>query len=96
MKPLYRLRSGAYSTSKDYAHLKELLDKGLYVVVFINYETERYNFQDVCLAQKKMEGYEFDSRGICYLSIDYELDFPFNEMCERYGVEYVEPNKLIE
>lgn len=98
MKPLYRQRSGAYSTSKDYAHLKELLDKGLFVVAFINYDagSERYLFQDVCLAQKKMESYEFNSRGICYLSIDSDLDFPFNEMCKKYGVEYVEPNKVIE
>jgi len=55
MKPLYRQRSGAYSTSKDYAHLKELLDKGLFVIAFINYDagSERYLFQDVCLASKK-------------------------------------------
>ena len=92
-KPLYRQRSGAYSTSKDYAHLKELLDKGLYVVAFINYDTgsESYLFQDVCLASKKFGSYEFNSRGFCYLSIDPELDYPFEEMCEANGVEFVEP-----
>ncbi len=94
-KPLYRQRSGAYSTSKDYAHLKELLDKGLYVVAFINYDagSERYLFQDVCLASKKIGSYEFNSRGMCYLSIDPDLDYPFEEMCEANGVEYVEPIK---
>lgn len=94
-KPLYRQRSGAYSTSKDYAHLKELLDKGLFVVAFINYDagSERYLFQDVCLASKKNGSYEFNSRGMCYLSIDPDLDYPFEEMCEANGVEYVEPIK---
>ena len=95
MKSLYRQRSGAYSTSKDYAHLKELLDKGLFVVAFINYDagSERYLFQDVCLASKKMRSYEFNSRGMRYLSIDPDLDYPFEEMCEANGVEYVEPIK---
>ena len=57
MKSLYRQRSGAYSTSKDYAHLKELLDKGLFVVAFINYDagSERYLFQDVCLEREYVE-----------------------------------------
>lgn len=96
-KTLYRQKSGAYSTSKDYAHLKELLDKGLYVVAFINYDTgtKKYFFQDVCLASKRIGSYEFNSRGICYLSIDPELDYPFAEICEANGVEYIEPNKLI-
>lgn len=94
-KPLYRQRSGAYSTSKDYAHLKELLDKGLYVVAFINYDagSERYLFQDVCLASKRIGSYGFSSRGICYLSIDFDIDYQFEEICEANGVEYVEPNK---
>jgi hypothetical protein len=56
--------------------------------------SEIYNFQDVCLASKKMGSYEFNSRGMCYLSIDPELDYPFEEMCEANGVEYVEPNKI--
>ena len=37
--------------------------------------------------------YEFNSRGICYLSIDPDLDYPFEEMCEANGIEYVEPIK---
>ena len=36
MKELYRIKSGAYKTSKDYARLKELLDAGYYVVCFIH------------------------------------------------------------
>ena len=96
-KSLYRQKSVAYSTSKDYAHLKELLDKGLCVIAFINYDagSDRYLFQDVCIASKtkRMGSYEFNSRGVCYLSIDPELDFPFEEMCEANGVEYVEPIK---
>lgn len=91
-RPLYRQRSGAYSTSKDYAHLKELFDKGLFVVAFINYDagSERYLFQNICLASKKMGSYEFNSKGMCYLSIHSELD-PFEEMCKTSGVEYIEP-----
>lgn len=74
-----------------------LIEKGLVLVAFINYDagSERYLFQAVCLASKRIGSYGFSSRGICYLSIEPDIDYPFEEMCEANGVEYVEPNKSI-
>ena len=96
MKELYSIKSGAYKTSKDYAHLKELLDAGHYVVCFIHYAPQgtKYEFQDICIANKRKDGYEFCARGIGYLSIYEEWGDKFNELCEDSGVEFVEPTNI--
>lgn len=96
MKELYSIKSGAYKTSKDYAHLKELLDAGYYVICFIHYDPQgtHYEFQDICIANKRKDGYEFCARGIGYLSIYEECGDKFNELCEDSGVEFVNPTNV--
>ena len=95
MKELCSIKSGAYKTSKDYARLKELLDAGYYVVCFIHYDPQgtKYKFQDICIAEKRKDGYEFFARGNGYLSIYEEWGDKFKELCEDSGVEFVEPTK---
>ncbi len=96
MKELYSRKSGAYKTSKDYARLKELLDAGHYVVCFIHYAPQgtEYDFQDICVANKRKYGYEFNARGIGYLSINEAWGDKFNELCEDSGVEFIEPTNI--
>ena len=96
MKELYSIKSGAYKTSKDYARLKELLDAGHYVVCFIHYAPQgtEYDFQDICVANKRKYGYEFNARGIGYLSINEAWGDKFKELCEDSGVEFVEPTNI--
>lgn len=95
-KPLYKDKSKAYKTSKDYARLKELLDAGRYVVCFIHYAPQgmEYEFQDICIANKRKDGYEFCARGIGYLSIYEEWGDKFVELCEESGVEFLEPTNI--
>lgn len=96
MKELYSIRSGAYKTSKDYTHLKELLDAGHYVICFIHYAPQgtEYDFQDICIANKRKFGYEFNARGIGYLSINEAWGDKFEELCEDSGVELIEPTNI--
>jgi hypothetical protein len=97
-KAIYQIRSGAYKTSKDYAHLKELLDAGYFVVCFVEYDvtpTSEYVFHDICLARKNNYGYELGARGIGYCSLCNDLhQFTFEEMCEANGVEFIEPTNI--
>lgn len=102
-KPIYSVeKSEAYKTSKDYRHLKELLDGNVNVVCFINYDaapTTKYVFQDLCIARKQNQCYQFDARGINYASWCEEftrhvgLAYTFEELCASMGVEYIEPTK---
>ena len=96
MKQLYSIKSGAYKTSKDYTHLKELLDTGHYVICFIHYAPQgtQYEFQDICIANKRKDVYEFCARGIGYLSIYEEWGDKFNELCDDSGVEFVSPTNV--
>lgn len=99
-KPLYKdegLDSDGYITSKDYARLKSLLDANVRVVCFINYDASpqtEYVFQDVCTAIKINSiypSYQFDARGITYASWREIMPITFEEVCEQYGVEFMEP-----
>lgn len=95
-KPYYQVKSGGYQTSKDYAHLKELLDAGQYVVCFVDFDMSKdmaYKFQDICLASKKQYEYDFAVRGISYLSFNFKWDTDFESLCKCYGVEFLEPTK---
>ena len=86
--------SDGYITSKDYARLKSLLDANVRVVCFINYDASpqtEYVFQDVCIAIKVRTTYQFDARGIGYASRRETMPITFEEVCERYGVEFIEP-----
>ena len=95
-KPRYETKSGNYQTSKDYKHLKELLDKGIKVICFVDTEVSEkweYVFQNIGLAYKGNLFYEIASQGISYISWYDELPFTFEQLCENKNVEFIEPTK---
>ena len=99
-KPVYNadgLKSEAYKISKDYARLKTLLDANIVVVCFINYDLSpqtKYLFQDICIARRINQCYQFDARGISYATWYAYFPYTFEEMCEANGVEYIEPTNI--
>ena len=97
-KPLYSAKkSERYKTSRNYKHLKELLDGNIEVVCFINYDISpqiKYVFQDLCIARRINQCYQFDARGICYASWYADFKFTFEELCEARGVEFIEPTNI--
>lgn len=99
-KPVYNadgLKSEAYKTSKDYARLKTLLDANIVVVCFINYDISpqtKYLFQDICIARRQNQCYQFDARGISYATWYADFPYTFEEMCMSNGVEYIEPTNI--
>ena len=100
-KPVYNadgLKSEAYKTSKDYARLKTLLDANIVVVCFINYydfpPQTKYLFQDICIARRINQCYQFDARGISYATWYADFPYTFEEMCEANGVEFIEPANM--
>lgn len=93
-----------YKTSKDYKHLKELVDKGYRVVCFTTYDfNEHYKggkdyyeslVTDICRAYKDGDWYYITARGIEYGSY-WEGMYrykSFEEMCENNNIEYIEPD----
>lgn len=98
-KTLYSAeKSEAYKTSKDYARLKTLLDANIVVVCFINYDISpqtKYLFQDICIARRINQCYQFDARGISYATWYADFPYTFEEMCAAMGVEFIEPTKTI-
>jgi len=98
-----------YKTSRDYTHLKELLDEGKTVIGFTTYDfNRRYkgeeNYKpimvtDICKvklfdADTDDKYYSFGVRGNGYG--DYEPkyhEFSFEEFCKILDFEYIEPDK---
>ena len=98
-----------YKTSKDYKHLKELVESGKEVVCFVTWNFNlRSNDEwpmivtDICLAKyfpnenKKYVRYSFSSRG--HIFGDYwpdmdEIKYTFEDLCEMLSVEYIEPTE---
>lgn len=84
-----------YKTSKDYKHLKELLDNGYQVVCFCTYDVNKgYYVTDVCKATCYDGRYQISARGI-----EYGAYWPkmhryksFEDMCENRNIEFIEPN----
>lgn len=82
-----------YKTSRDYKHLKELLDAGKDVVGFVTYDFHsRHRYEpdykplvvtDVCLfrlrdkGKEKCERYSFGVRGMCYDEL-YADDYDYD------------------
>lgn len=92
-KPRYKTKSNNYTTQKDYARLKKLLDDGAYVVCFVDYEPhppEKCTFQQIALAHKD-DFYEISAHGISYLTWYEGLEFSFEDLCELNNVEFIEP-----
>lgn len=71
-----------YKTSKNYTHLRELLDKGMNVVCFVTWDYNMFDHYkpdatprfvtDVCMANhtdpesERWERYSFGCRGLCF------------------------------
>lgn len=99
-----------YKTSRDYTHLKELLDAGVEVIGFTTYDFEYFRASepdhkpmmttDVCRARLLYKGtpneaYTFGVRGNGYG--DYwpnTMKFSFESFCEALDFEYIEPDKV--
>lgn len=99
-----------YNTSKDYKHLKELLDAGIVVVGFTTYDwNERRKDDkdytpmittDVCIIRlldkgNHYERYDCSVRGNGYG--DYyvrDSKFSFEDYCDALQLQYIEPTKL--
>lgn len=94
-------RSKSYNTSRDYKHLKELLDNGTVVVGFTTYDFDRYNKDknhkpmmttDVLLISKHQGCYMTYVRGLGYGDYDPKYHkFSFEAFCESLKLEYIEP-----
>ena len=96
-----------YKTSKDYTHLRELLDQGKEIVCFVTYNFNRFHpdqepmmVTDVCMARllspdnEKYRRYSFSVRGHGYGDYWVDMDkdrFTFEEYCEADELEYIEP-----
>lgn len=99
-----------YKTSKDYSHLRELLDQGKTVVCFTTYNFNRWHpdqepmmTTDICVGKllngdsPEYKHYSFSARGIGYGDY-WPMDdkFTFEELCEAKNIEYIEPNETKE
>ena len=94
----------AYKLSRDYARLQELLHKEYRIVCFVDYNFKELEgkyppCRDVCMAKYKSEYKEYDigSRGICYISWNYNSAKKFKEnylsfvqVCEMSNVEFID------
>ena len=82
-----------YATSTDYTHLKELLDKGVIVVCFIDGlpHDDGYIYQKVCIAKKSADDYQFSSGGL--ITFEWSVDTPWTleQLCTNHNVEFIEP-----
>lgn len=79
-----------YKTSKDYKRLKELLDEGEYIVTF--YEQK---WSDGYITKGCEFAYKDDYA--CHIAnsthFAWEEDhLPFEKLCEKYNVEFIEPD----
>ncbi len=79
-----------YKTSKDYKRLKELLNEGKYIVIFYEqkwndgYITKRCEFACKC-------DNVYHIANSTYFNWE-EGHISFEKLCERYNVEFIEPN----
>jgi len=80
-----------YKTSKDYKRLKELLGKGEMIIVLWEespYAASGELVQKVHAAQK-VEDYYYIGAAFCWAE---RFSTSFEYQCERYGIEFIEPN----
>ena len=96
-KLLFKLNHTEPMTEEYDSLLNELLDGNIVVVCFINYDISpqtKYLFQDICIARRINQCYQFDARGISYATWYADFPYTFEEMCEANGVEYIEPTNM--
>ncbi len=79
-----------YTTSQDYPWLKQLLDKGYEIVCF------SLESKECALAKKQTfcDGQNFGYNFGCFHIFDHDLEeATFEQLCELYDVEFIEPDK---
>lgn len=79
-----------YKTSRDYSWLKQLLDEGNEIVCF------SWESKECALAKKQTfcDGQNFDYNFGCFHIFDHDLEeATFEQLCELYDVEFIEPDK---
>mgnify|MGYP001159030936 FL=1 len=83
-----------YKTSKDYKRLKELLDKGEKITVFFLHKSGYGTEQKIRkTAEKKYnEITHCDGYFIGPMTIFPFSQKPFEYYCEKYNIEFIEPN----
>lgn len=89
-----------YNVSKDYDLLHSLIEKGLMLVCFVDYKTNRFNtennFIDRDIAIIRIDGRRFQIgvRGTGYGDyILYPNKSKFYEMCEKLNLTFILPEK---
>lgn len=82
-----------YKTSKDYERLKELLDEGKEIVIFYCPRLDDKKYVKCTLSKKikiwNVHLYDIGSFDIYYWHLKKK---PFEDWCEMYNVEFIEPN----
>lgn len=79
-----------YPTSRDYSRLKQLLDEGYEIVCF------SLENKDCTLAKKQTfcDGQKFAYYFGRFHIFDHDLEeATFEQLCELYDVEFIEPDK---
>jgi len=89
-----------YNISKDYDLLHSLIEKGLMLVCFVDYKTNRFdpenNFIDRDIAIIRIDGrrYQIGVRGTGYEDyIEAPNKAKFYEMCQKSNLTFIQPNK---
>lgn len=86
-----------YKTSKDYKHLKKLLDDGCQVVCFCTYDwANGEHGTDICWAICYDGRYQISGRGIEYGAYWRGMHRfkSFEDMCTQLNIEFIEPTLL--
>ena len=86
-----------YKTSKDYKHLKKLLDDGYQVVCFCTYDWADGEYvTDICSATCYDGRYQISARGIEYGAYWRGMHRfkSFEDMCTQHNIEFIEPTLL--
>ena len=100
-------RTNYYSAlmSRDYGKLRDLLDRGIVAVCFVDYVYDtgarKTVFRDVAKAKSNDQnpngrsyGYVVEARGIVYISWDRRMQelrgVRFEELCEELNLEFID------
>lgn len=78
-----------YLTSKDYEELVRLLNDGMKIICFVDYDSE-HGIVDVAKASMQGDWLDVGVRGICYFSANTQDEFVRD--CCKHNLEWIVPN----
>lgn len=86
-----------YETNKDYRRLKELLDEGNKIIIFYYPDLNDKKYVECTLSAKikifdNKYAYDIGAFDIYYWHLEKQ---PFEYWCEKYNVEFIEPNVCV-